>query len=54
MNIVRNLNGTDRMLRVIIGIAIGIGGIFVSGHPWLGRLMGVAGGLLILSAAGGS
>jgi hypothetical protein len=39
---------------MIIGAGIGVGGILVSGHPWTGRLMGVAGGLLILSAAAGT
>lgn len=54
MNWIRNLSGTDRSLRVMMGAGIGVSGIFVSGHPWLGRMMGVAGALLILSAASGS
>jgi hypothetical protein len=54
MNLICNLNATDRSLRMIIGAGIGIGGILVSGHPWLGRMMGVAGALLILSAASGT
>jgi hypothetical protein len=50
----RNLGRTDRALRVILGVGIGIAGILVSGHPYVGRVLGVVGGLVILSGASGT
>lgn len=50
----RNLGRTDRVVRVVLGIAIGVTGILVSGHPWLGRALGVVGALVILSGSSGT
>ncbi len=54
MTSILNLGQTDRTLRVVLGIILGIAGILVNGHPYLGRALGVAGALVILSGACGT
>jgi hypothetical protein len=54
MFMARNLGRLDRALRVIFGVAIGIAGILVSDHPYVGRALGVVGALVILSGASGT
>jgi Protein of unknown function (DUF2892) len=54
MSMTCNLGRTDRVLRVFLGAALGVAGVLVHGHPLLGRLMGVAGALIILSAFWGT
>jgi hypothetical protein len=49
-----NLGRTDRTLRLILGVGIGITGILINGHLLLGRLLGVAGALVLLSAGWGT
>lgn len=51
---VLNLGGIDRSLRVALGIALGAAGILVSGHPYVGRALGVAGAVVILSGGCGT
>ena len=54
MAVVCNLGRTDRTLRVVLGIGLGITGILIDGHPSVGRLFGVLGAPLILSAFRGT
>jgi hypothetical protein len=54
MSMACNLGRADRVLRVFLGGALGVAGILVNGHPLLGRLMGVAGAVIILSAFWGT
>jgi hypothetical protein len=54
METVCNLGRTDRTLRIVLGVCIAIAGILINGHPYLGRLMGVAGALVILSGGWGT
>ena len=42
------------MLRVVLGVGLGIAGILVNGHPYLGRFLGIAGAIVIISAAWGT
>ena len=49
-----NLGRFDRTLRIVLGLALGLTGILTSGHPNLGRALGVLGALTILSGACGS
>ncbi|MGH9716041.1 MAG: hypothetical protein ACRD4R_04835 [Candidatus Acidiferrales bacterium] len=49
-----SLGRTDRVLRILLGAGIGVSGIMMSGHPYLGRFMGVAGAAVILGAAWGN
>ena len=42
------------MLRIVLGVGMGIAGILVNGHPYVGRLLGIAGAVVILSAAWGT
>lgn len=49
-----NLGRMDRGLRVALGVGLGIAGILVSGHAYLGRLLGIAGALVILSGGCGT
>jgi hypothetical protein len=42
------------MFRIVPGVGMGIAGILVKGHPYLGRLLGIAGAAVILSAAWGT
>jgi hypothetical protein len=49
-----NLGKIDRIFRLVVGVAIGTTGILSSGHPILGRLAGVVGALVILSAGCGA
>jgi hypothetical protein len=51
---VLNLGRMDRGLRVALGVALGIAGILVSGHPYLGRALGIAGAVVILSGGCGT
>jgi hypothetical protein len=51
---VANLGGADRGLRIILGLALGGAGILISGHPYVGRALGVAGAVVILSGACGT
>ena len=50
----KNLGRFDRAVRIVLGIAIGVAGILVSGHPWLGRSLGIVGALVILSGGAGT
>ncbi|MGH9728422.1 MAG: YgaP-like transmembrane domain [Candidatus Acidiferrales bacterium] len=54
MATVCNLGRTDRTLRIVLGLGVGLTGILISGHPILGRLLGLAGAIIILSAAWGA
>ena len=49
-----NLGGTDRTLRTVLGVGMGVAGILINGHPTLGRLLGVAGAVVILSGVWGT
>jgi Protein of unknown function (DUF2892) len=49
-----NVGRIDRRIRVALGIAFGVSGILVSGHPNLGWWLGVAGVLFILSGICGT
>ncbi len=49
-----NLGRIDRSVRVAAGLAIGLTGILISGHPYVGRALGFLGALVILSGACGS
>jgi Protein of unknown function (DUF2892) len=49
-----NVGRVDRRIRLALGIALGISGILVSGHPNLGRGLGIIGALLILSGLCGT
>lgn len=44
-----NVGRIDRTLRVGLGIGLGIAGILVSRHPYLGWVLGIAGASVILS-----
>ena len=48
-----NVGRMDRTLRVALGIGLGIAGILVSGHPYLGWALGIAGASVILSGVCG-
>jgi hypothetical protein len=48
-----NVGRTDRTLRVILGIGLGIAGILVNGHPYLGLALGIVGASVILSGTCG-
>jgi hypothetical protein len=48
-----NVGRMDRTLRVALGIGLGIAGILVSGHPYLGWGLGIAGLSVILSGVCG-
>lgn len=52
MAVVCNLGRADPTLRIILGIGLGITGILIDGLP--GRLFGILGALLILSASRGT
>ena len=49
-----NLGRRDRALRMALGIGLGIAGILVNGHPYVGRALGVTGALVLLSGACGT
>jgi hypothetical protein len=49
-----NVGRMDRRIRLALGIALGVSGILVSGHPNLGAGLGIAGVLLILSGICGT
>jgi hypothetical protein len=49
-----NVGRIDRRIRVTLGIALGVSGILMSGHPNLGWWLGVAGALFILSGICGT
>lgn len=51
---VLNLGKIDRNVRVVLGLAVGLAGILISGHPYVGRTLGFLGALIILSGACGS
>jgi hypothetical protein len=53
MGAIANLGRSDRLLRIGLGLCLGVASI-LSGHQILGRLMGLAAALLILSAARGT
>jgi hypothetical protein len=42
------------MLRIVLGVGMGIAGILVNGHPLLGRFLGLAGAVVIFSAIWGT
>jgi hypothetical protein len=48
-----NVGRLDRTLRVALGIGLGAAGILVSGHPYLGWALGIAGASVILSGVCG-
>jgi hypothetical protein len=48
-----NVGRMDRTLRVALGIGLGIAGILVSGHRYLGWALGIAGALVILGGVCG-
>jgi Inner membrane protein YgaP-like, transmembrane domain len=48
-----NVGRMDRALRVVLGIGLGIAGILVNGHSYLGWALGIAGVLVILSGTCG-
>ena len=48
-----NVGRMDRALRVGLGIGLGIAGILVNGHPYLGWVLGISGVLVILSGTCG-
>lgn len=48
-----NLGRIDRALRVVLGIGLGVAGILVNGHPYLGWALGLAGASVILSGTCG-
>jgi Protein of unknown function (DUF2892) len=54
MAMVLNVGRMDRSLRVALGIGLGIAGIVVNGHSYVGRALGIAGALVILSGACGT
>jgi hypothetical protein len=49
-----NLGRMDRGLRVVLGLGLGIAGILVNGYPYVGRTLGIAGALVILSGGCGT
>lgn len=49
-----NVGRMDRRIRVTLGIALGISGILVSGHPKVGRALGITGALFVLSGICGT
>jgi hypothetical protein len=53
MAMLLNVGRMDRALRVVLGIGLGIAGIFVNGHPYLGWALGIAGASVILSGTCG-
>ena len=50
----KNLGRADRSIRIVLGVAVGVSGIFISGNPWLGRALGVAGAVIILGGICGT
>ncbi len=54
MAMVRNLGRTDKTLRIILGLILGITGILINGYPYVGRLLGITGALFIISANWGT
>jgi hypothetical protein len=48
-----NVGRLDRILRVALGIGLGIAGILVSGHPYLAWALGIAGASVIFSGVCG-
>jgi hypothetical protein len=54
MTSLRNLGRMDRGLRVVLGMVLGIAGILISGHPHVGRALGIAGAIVILSGGCGT
>jgi len=50
----KNLGRADRSIRIVLGVAVGVSGIFISGNPWLGRALGVAGAVIILGGLCGT
>jgi hypothetical protein len=54
MALVMNLGRMDRGLRVVLGVGLAIAGILDNGHPYVGRGLGVAGALVILSGGCGT
>jgi len=50
----KNLGVADRSIRIVLGVAIGVSGIFITGHPWLGCALGVAGAVIILGGLCGT
>jgi hypothetical protein len=49
-----NVGRVDRRIRLVVGLALGISGILVSGYPNLGRGLGIVGALFILSGLCGT
>ena len=48
-----NVGRMDRALRIVLGVGLGIAGILVHGHPYLGSALGIAGASVILSGTCG-
>jgi hypothetical protein len=53
VSVLKNLGRVDRRWRVLIGLALGLAGIFVS-NPYLGRALGIVGAIVILSGLCGT
>jgi hypothetical protein len=53
MAMVLNVGRKDRALRVVLGVGLGIAGILVNGHRYLGWALGIAGVSVILSGTCG-
>ena len=49
-----NLGRFDRTIRIVLGVAVALAGILITGHPNFGRALGFLGALVILSGACGS
>jgi hypothetical protein len=49
-----NVGRIDRRIRVAFGVALGVSGLLVRGHPNLGWWLGVTGALFILSGICGT
>jgi DUF2892 family protein len=48
-----NVGRMDRSVRIVLGVGLGITGILVHGHPYLGSALGIAGASVILSGTCG-
>ena len=48
-----NVGRMDRTLRIVLGVGLGIAGILVHGHRYLGSALGIAGASVILSGTCG-
>ncbi len=51
MALVRNLSQTDRTLRVLIGVLLGIGGVLVRSHILGAIVLGLTGVVILVEGA---